>query len=138
MTRRPVSPLHRSAVILDVDGTMATDDKRLTPPAQSAVAELRVGEFKFSMISSGTPRGVGILTAALRVTTPIGRFKGGVIAAADGSVVTAHLLSPTVQQVADFVTDSNDNDGFANAIEHFVLARRPAARPGFARSGDRA
>jgi hydroxymethylpyrimidine pyrophosphatase-like HAD family hydrolase len=45
--------------------------------------------------------------------------------------------SPAVQQAADFVTDSNDNDGFANAIECFILAGRQAARPGFARSGVR-
>ncbi|MDB5551765.1 MAG: Cof-type family hydrolase, partial [Rhizobium sp.] len=28
---------------------------------------------------------------------------------------------PAVQQAADFVTDSNDNDGFANAIDRFIL-----------------
>jgi len=289
MTGGRVSPFHCSAVISDVDGTLVTDDKRLTPRAQAAVTELRTGEIKFSIISSRPPRGVGLLTAALGVTTPIGCFNGGVIAAADGSVVTANMLSPSVarravdtldvhgvqvwifsgedwllrdsegayveleartvqfrpdrvaefgaaldrvtkivgvsadferlarcesdvraaladnatiarsqpyyldithprankgdavveiaallevplaeiavigdgandvamfergglsiamgnassavQQAADFVTDSNDNDGFANAIERFILADRQAVRPSFARSGVRA
>ena len=100
MTRGHFSPFHCSAVISDVDGTLVTDDKRLTSRAQAAVAHLHASEVKFSMISSRPPRGVGMLTAALGVTTPIGCFNGGVIAAADGSVVTAHMLSPAVARRA--------------------------------------
>jgi hypothetical protein len=29
--------------------------------------------------------------------------------------------SPQVQRAADFVTDTNTEEGFANAIEHFIL-----------------
>jgi hydroxymethylpyrimidine pyrophosphatase-like HAD family hydrolase len=31
--------------------------------------------------------------------------------------------SPHVQRAADFVTDTNSEEGFANAIEHFILVR---------------
>jgi hypothetical protein len=30
--------------------------------------------------------------------------------------------SPAVQRAADFVTDSNRDDGFANAVERFILS----------------
>ena len=47
--------------------------------------------------------------------------------------------SPEVQQAADFVTDSNEEDGFANAIERFILGNtRSNAQVGRAPSGDRA
>jgi hydroxymethylpyrimidine pyrophosphatase-like HAD family hydrolase len=35
--------------------------------------------------------------------------------------------SPDVQEQADLVTDSNEDDGFAKAIERFILRRAPSA-----------
>jgi Cof subfamily protein (haloacid dehalogenase superfamily) len=35
--------------------------------------------------------------------------------------------SPDVQAQADLVTDSNEDEGFANAIERFILCRTPAS-----------
>ena len=47
--------------------------------------------------------------------------------------------SPEVRQAADFVTDSNHEDGFANAIERFILGGdRSNAQVGIARAGVRA
>ena len=47
--------------------------------------------------------------------------------------------SPEVQQAADFVTDSNGEEGFANAIERFIVGgERSDARVGMGRSGIRA
>lgn len=47
--------------------------------------------------------------------------------------------SPEVQHAADFVTDNNRDEGFANAIERFILGGdRSDARAGIARSGVRA
>jgi pentose-5-phosphate-3-epimerase len=37
-----------SAVVSDVDGTLVTDDKRLTAPAQATVAELHARGFTFT------------------------------------------------------------------------------------------
>lgn len=47
--------------------------------------------------------------------------------------------SPEVRQAADFVTDSNRDDGFANAVERFILGgERSNARVAIARAADRA
>jgi hydroxymethylpyrimidine pyrophosphatase-like HAD family hydrolase len=47
--------------------------------------------------------------------------------------------SPEVQHAADLVTDSNEEEGFANAIERFILGITPSdAQVGKARSGVRA
>jgi Cof subfamily protein (haloacid dehalogenase superfamily) len=46
---------------------------------------------------------------------------------------------PEVQRAADFVTESNGEDGFANAVERFILPRnRSNMRVEMARAGDRA
>jgi Cof subfamily protein (haloacid dehalogenase superfamily) len=96
MTCAPALPFKCSAVITDVDGTLVNDDKRLTSRAISVVAELRASGIIFSIISSRPPRGLSPLLGPLGITTPIGSFNGGVIAAADLAIITEHLLSPAV------------------------------------------
>jgi len=96
MTRTRALPFKCSAVITDVDGTLVNDDKRLTSRAISAVAKLRASGIIFSIISSRPPHGLSQLLGPLGITTPIGCFNGGVIAAADLAIITEHLLSPPV------------------------------------------
>jgi Cof subfamily protein (haloacid dehalogenase superfamily) len=56
-----------------------------------------------------------------------------------GLSVAMGNASPQVQRKADFVTDSNSDDGFAKAIERFVLGRGGShARLEAAKAGDRA
>ena len=96
MTRTHALPFKCSAVITDVDGTLVDDEKRLTSRAASAVAELRASGIVFSIISSRPPRGLRLLLQPLGITTPIGSFNGGVITAADLSIISEHLLLSAV------------------------------------------
>jgi Cof subfamily protein (haloacid dehalogenase superfamily) len=89
-----------STVFSDVDGTLVTDDKRLTPRAQAAVAGLHARGIIFTIISSRPPRGVRMLLDPLEIKTPFGCFNGGVIARPDLSVVTAHVLPSHVARCA--------------------------------------
>ena len=100
MSGTRASPFKCSAVITDVDGTLVNDDKRLTSRATSAVAKLRASGIVFSIISSRPPRGLRLLLGPLGITTPIGSFNGGVITAADLSIITEHLLWPAVARRA--------------------------------------
>jgi Cof subfamily protein (haloacid dehalogenase superfamily) len=95
-----------SAVLSDVDGTLMTDDKRLTARAQAAVAKLHAHGIIFTIISSRPPRGLRMLLEPLEITTPIGCFNGGVIARPDLSVITAHVLPSQVARCAvDMLTE---------------------------------
>jgi Cof subfamily protein (haloacid dehalogenase superfamily) len=95
-----------SAVVSDVDGTLMTDDKRLTARAQAAVAELHAHGIIFTIISSRPPRGLRMLLEPLQITTPIGCFNGGVIARPDLSVITARVLPSQVARCAvDMLTE---------------------------------
>jgi Cof subfamily protein (haloacid dehalogenase superfamily) len=89
-----------SAVVSDVDGTLMTDDKRLTPRARQAVAKLHARGIIFTIISSRPPRGVRMLLDPLEIKTPVGCFNGGVIARPDLSVITAHVLPSHVARCA--------------------------------------
>src|SRR3984957_11255751 len=96
MSRARPSAFKCSAVVSDADGTLVTDDKRLTARAQAAVAELRASGIAFSMISARPPRGLRMLLDPLGITTPVSGFNGGVITTPDLSVITEHLLSPEI------------------------------------------
>jgi hydroxymethylpyrimidine pyrophosphatase-like HAD family hydrolase len=96
-----------SAVVSDVDGTLVTDDKILTARTCAAVAKLHARGIKFTIISSRPPRGLRALLDPLEITAPIGSFNGGVIAAADLSVITEHLLSSHVTRRAVDMLDAH-------------------------------
>jgi Cof subfamily protein (haloacid dehalogenase superfamily) len=89
-----------AAVVSDVDGTLMTDDKRLTVRARQAVAKLHARGIIFTIISSRPPRGVRMLLDPLEIKTPVGCFNGGVIARPDLTVITAHVLPSQVARCA--------------------------------------
>jgi hydroxymethylpyrimidine pyrophosphatase-like HAD family hydrolase len=127
-----------SAVVSDVDGTLVTDGKILTARAQAAVARLRAEDIAFAIISSRPPRGLRMLIDPLEITTPIVGFNGGLVTTPGFSPLTQHLMSSaaarqTVEIIDAHGADSNGENGFAAAIERFVLGGRrlnaPASRP---------
>jgi Cof subfamily protein (haloacid dehalogenase superfamily) len=95
MGARPL-PFKCSAVISDVDGTLVTDEKKLTGRALSAVEDLRARGIAFCIISSRPPRGLRMLLEPLGITTPVGCFNGGVLVNPDLAVIAEHLLAPEI------------------------------------------
>jgi Cof subfamily protein (haloacid dehalogenase superfamily) len=89
-----------SLVVSDVDGTLVTPDKRLTPSAVAAVERLREAGIGFSVCSSRPPFGLRMLIAPLRLELPFGGYNGGAIVAPDLSVVEQKLLPPEVAREA--------------------------------------
>jgi Cof subfamily protein (haloacid dehalogenase superfamily) len=93
MSRLPAVSFKYSAVISDVDGTLVTDEKVLTPRAQAAVAALHSNGIVFSIISARPPRGLRMLLGPLGITTPVIGFNGGVVAGPDLAIIAEHVLS---------------------------------------------
>ncbi len=106
MSRARRLPFKCSAVISDVDGTLVTNDKKLTARSRTAVAELRANGIIFSIISSRPPRGLRMLLEPLGIKTPVGGFNGGVLAAPDLTVIAEHLLSPEIARRAVDMLDA--------------------------------
>ena len=89
-----------SAVISDVDGTLVTRDKTLTPETIAAVAALRTRGIAFSIISSRPPRGLAMVVNGLGITAPIAGFNGGMLTTSDLRVLAQHPLRPEVARRA--------------------------------------
>jgi Cof subfamily protein (haloacid dehalogenase superfamily) len=85
-----------SLVLADVDGTLLTEDKVLTPRAQAAVKALRPAGIRFAITSGRPPRGMAMLFDALDLDTPIAGFNGGLFVKRDLSIIEQKTLSPEV------------------------------------------
>jgi hypothetical protein len=98
-------------LLADVDGTLVTTKKVLTPRAIEAVASLRRAGVRFAMTSGRPPRGLAHLIAPLRIDTPIASFNGGEMVDAELTPIASRLLSPelareTVAVLAAFGIDT--------------------------------
>ncbi|HVC55715.1 MAG TPA: Cof-type HAD-IIB family hydrolase [Stellaceae bacterium] len=83
-----------SLVITDVDGTLVTRDKVLTPGAIAAVGRLHAAGIGFSICSSRPPFGLRMMIEPLRLTLPFGGYNAGAIVEPDLSVIEQQLIPP--------------------------------------------
>ena len=79
-------------VISDVDGTLVTNDKRLTPATIAAVRRLGAAGIGFTVASSRPPAGLSPLVEALDLRLPLGAFNGASVVAPDLSVIDEELV----------------------------------------------
>jgi Cof subfamily protein (haloacid dehalogenase superfamily) len=89
-----------SLVLADVDGTLVTEDKVLTPRAAAAVKALQADGIAFAITSGRPPRGMAMLTDPLELRTPVAAFNGGVFVTPDMSVIEERVLPADVARRA--------------------------------------
>jgi Cof subfamily protein (haloacid dehalogenase superfamily) len=89
-----------SLVVTDVDGTLVTDAKVLTPRTIAAVARLNAAGIPFSICSSRPPFGLRMMIGPLRLHQPFGGYNGGAIVLPDLSVVEQKLIPPDAAREA--------------------------------------
>jgi Cof subfamily protein (haloacid dehalogenase superfamily) len=89
-----------SLMLSDVDGTLVTDDKVVTPRARAAIAEFRAAHIGFTITSARPPRGMKILIDDLKIDTIVAGFNGGVFVKPDLTVIQARFLPRTVAALA--------------------------------------
>ena len=80
-------------LVSDIDGTLVTKEKELTPAVRSAAARLADRGVKLVLVSSRPPHGVEVFAGALGLDTPRAGFNGGVFTSPDGKVLQARLLA---------------------------------------------
>jgi Cof subfamily protein (haloacid dehalogenase superfamily) len=83
-------------VIADVDGTLVTHDKVLTPRAVQAVERLRQAGILFGITSGRPPRGMKMVIDPLKITEPIAGFNGGVVTNPDLTPISQQSLPSKV------------------------------------------
>jgi Cof subfamily protein (haloacid dehalogenase superfamily) len=91
-------------VIADVDGTLVTPEKVLTPRTQAAVRAVIEAEIAFTITSGRPPLGMKALIDELGLRHPIAAFNGGLLVRPDLSVVHEHLVAgPAAKSVIEIL-----------------------------------
>lgn len=84
-------------LVADVDGTLVTSAKVLTPRTREAARRLRAHGIELAITSGRPPRGMAMLVEPLGLTTPIAGFNGGLIVQPDlHTVIEERTLSLAV------------------------------------------
>ena len=101
MARALSEPPRRVALVVsDIDGTLVTAAKELTPGAIRAAGRLAEAGVALSLVSSRPPAGFAMMTGPLRLAHPIGAFNGGTLIRPDLSVVEEVLVPAGAARVA--------------------------------------
>ena len=79
-------------VVTDIDGTLVTPEKELTPRTIAAAERLRAANVKLALVSARPARGMDMIAQKLGIDTPRAGFNGGEIMAADGRVLESLLI----------------------------------------------
>src|SRR5580700_5274734 len=95
---RPTAKI--SLVLADVDGTLVTSEKVLTPRAAAAVKALHTAGIGFAITSGRPPRGMSMLIDPLALKTPVAGFNGGIFVKPDMTIMTEHVLDAEVAKRA--------------------------------------
>jgi hypothetical protein len=118
-------------VIADVDGTLVTQDKVITPRAEEAVRELQDANILFAITSGRPPRGMKMVIDQLHLTEPVAAFNGGVLVKPDLSVLRQNFLAPGVaKRVIELIGKAGldvwlytDRDWFVHKVDAPHVAR---------------
>jgi Cof subfamily protein (haloacid dehalogenase superfamily) len=94
-------------LLSDVDGTLVTKEKVLTPRAIAAVHALHAADIHFAVTSGRPPRGMEMLVEPLALSTPLSAFNGGLVVEPDLEVVAERvvpddLVAPTIALLESF------------------------------------
>ncbi|HEX2949475.1 MAG TPA: Cof-type HAD-IIB family hydrolase [Armatimonadota bacterium] len=91
-------PPHRKIrlFIADLDGTLVTPEKELTPRAIKAVDALYDAGIKFTITSGRPPRGMSMVMKQLKITAPVSAFNGALFVKTDLSVIEGYTLPEAV------------------------------------------
>ncbi|MBV8964421.1 MAG: HAD family phosphatase, partial [Hyphomicrobiales bacterium] len=113
-------------VIADVDGTLVTQEKVLTPEAMAAAQELRDAGIKLALTSGRPPRGMQMLVKPLKLDGQIAGFNGGVYVNPDMSVVETHLLPPDVAKEAMGLILDKGLDAWLYTPDEWLVRKKDA------------
>jgi Cof subfamily protein (haloacid dehalogenase superfamily) len=115
-----------SLVLADVDGTLVTAEKVLTPRAAAAVKALRTAGIAFAITSGRPPRGMSMLIDPLALQTPLAGFNGGIFVNPDMTILEQHVLAPDAAKLAMDVILRNKMDVWIYSGNDWFIRNRDA------------
>src|SRR5277367_321398 len=117
-----------AALLTDVDGTLVTKDKVITPRASQAVKQLRELGLIFTITSGRPPRGMRMLVEPLGLTLPMAAFSGGVIVLPDLSVLDQRTIPDYVLPALLETIESHGLDVWLYSASDWYVRSREAPR----------
>ena len=122
---------HIRLVIADIDGTLVTREKLLTPRSVQAVQRLDEAGILFGVTTGRPPAGARMLIRPLPDLKFIAGFNGGLIVRRDFSVFKQNLLAPaTAEQVVQIILEHNmdvwiytEKDWFVRDLQAYRVDR---------------
>jgi Cof subfamily protein (haloacid dehalogenase superfamily) len=95
-------------LVADVDGTLVTKNKKLTPRTRAAAAQLRAAGVALVVTSGRPPRGLTALVESLELTAPVAAFNGAIYIRPDmRTVLLQRTIPPGVaRDTVDFLLRS--------------------------------
>jgi hypothetical protein len=133
-------------VIADIDGTLVTPEKLLTPRSMQAVQRLKDAGILFGVTTGRPPVGTKMLVDSLPGLKFIAGFNGGIILRRDFSIFKVNLLpAAAAEQVVKIILEHNmdvwlytDQDWFVRDLKAYRVDREektvqfpPKVRPTF-------
>lgn len=131
-------------LISDIDGTLVTKDKVLTPAAIEAARKLRDAGIGLALTSARPPCGMRMMVEPLDLLLPLAGFNGGLIVDIDFTVLESYPIEPHIAEEGarllqesglDLWVYTEDEwivsaaDGPHVAREAWIIAMTPNARP---------
>ena len=111
-------------VLADVDGTLVTHDKVLTPRAIASVQALARAGIAFAITSGRPPRGMQMFVEPLSLTTPLAAFNGGRFVRPDLSLVEQRVLrSEAVEPILAIIAAHHLDSWIYRGNDWFVRER---------------
>lgn len=87
---RPERPIR--LVVSDIDGTLVTKAKVITPRARAAIEEVKRRGIGFAVASARPPVGLRSIIADLDITVPVGAVNGGAIVRPDLTIIERQVV----------------------------------------------
>lgn len=100
MTAQPNKRTRIRLLIADIDGTLVTKEKLLTPKSVDALSRLQKAGVLFGVTTGRPPRGARMLVDSLPGLKFIAGFNGGIVVRRDFSVFKENLLEGAVAKQA--------------------------------------
>ena len=114
-----------AVLLADVDGTVVTKEKVITPRAIEAVKRMREAGVIFTITSGRPPRGLRMLVEPLGLTMPMAAFNGGVIVLPDLSVLDEQTIPDYLLPAMIETIEAHGLDVWLySATEWYVRARK--------------
>jgi Cof subfamily protein (haloacid dehalogenase superfamily) len=111
-------------VVADVDGTLVTPDKVLTPRTRAVVRTIIEAGIAFTITSGRPPRGMKTLIDHLDLRHPVAAFNGGLVVRPDLSIIGEHLLTrQAAESVIDILTKHDVDVWVYGENEWYVTSR---------------